>query len=92
MKNELGFEVTDWIPVSTPPVRKGVYQIGNKNGGLGVEPWWFSYAYWDGKTFLGIADHPEEVEESFGQANSTLNQLNNYYRGVTSCVTKKGNA
>jgi hypothetical protein len=30
MKNELGFEVTGWIPVSTPPVRKGVYQIGKK--------------------------------------------------------------
>jgi hypothetical protein len=84
--NELGYEVTDWVPVSTPPKFVGIYQLGRKDGN-GVIPHLFSYSFWNGKEFAGIYISPDEYDGGTYVSHS-LNAPDNFYRGAANEFTE----
>ena len=84
--NELGFEVTDWTPVSTPPTFVGIYQLGTKDDNE-IVPYFYSYSFWNGREFVGIYISPDE-HNGDPYVSISLNHPDNFYRGVTKKIVE----
>ena len=87
MKNEQGFVVTDWFPMSTPPTKPGVYQFGFAFDGKIIERM-FGYGYWNGKCVMGLEDYPyPNLLDGEDYKSHTLNEKTNFWRG---CLNENG--
>ena len=70
--------LTDWIPLSTPPVRKGVYEVLSASG----SPYPYPFGYWDGERFNGCSKTPQEAFKERYLPSYSLSNPGNFWRGV----------
>lgn len=88
MKNEQGFVVTDWFPMSTPPTKPGVYQFGYVVYTGEFKEHLYSYGYWNGTCVMGIESGPyPKLLDGEDYKSYTLNKETNFWRG---CLNENG--
>jgi len=72
------YEKTDWFPMTTPPVRKGIYEVACSD----KEPYSYPFGYWDGQDFRGIGATPEDALLDEDYISVSLNHMSNFWRGI----------
>lgn len=71
-------KMTEWMPLSTPPVRFGVYEVRPPSGGAFPYP----FGYWNGQAFYGCDDTPLGAYRSKDHFSYSLSDPSNYWRGL----------
>ena len=72
------YEKTDWFPMTTPPVRKGIYEVASPD----KEPYPYPFGYWNRQNFCGIAATPKEALLDEDYISVSLNCVGNFWRGI----------